>query len=319
MPCLIGIDEAGYGPNLGPFVMSMASLEAPDELVDANLWKVLSKVVRRSSGAGDKRLVVDDSKAIFAASQGLVSLEGEILPFLWDHAGATCCLETYWAAICISKIGHLQKEPWYAAGWTLPRSCPYDDWAGKRARLQTALQTAGIGAITIRSVVIFPRLFNKLLARSQSKASAPLTAIRELMAWARRLAPAGDHHVHVDKLGGRNFYHEFLQNFFTDGLVLTRQESGRCSHYQVTTPAGRTTIRFEPEFDSRSFVVALASMASKYLREVLMEQFNAFWQRHVPDIRPTAGYPGDAKRFYDGIAAVRARLGIADEVLWRAR
>jgi hypothetical protein len=65
--------------------------------------------------------------------------------------------------------------------------------------------------------------------------------------------------------------------------------------------------------------VALASMASKYLREVVMEVFNRFWRKQVADLAPTAGYPGDAQRFYDDIRAARESLQMADEVLWRKR
>ncbi len=60
-------------------------------------------------------------------------------------------------------------------------------------------------------------------------------------------------------------------------------------------------------------------MTAKYLREVLMREFNAFWQRHVPGLKPTAGYPGDAARFLDAIRPAAQRLGIAEAALWRRK
>src|SRR5262249_37174349 len=38
MAWLIGIDEAGYGPNLGPLVMSSVAWRVPARLLGANLW-----------------------------------------------------------------------------------------------------------------------------------------------------------------------------------------------------------------------------------------------------------------------------------------
>ncbi|HYO23554.1 MAG TPA: hypothetical protein VEQ85_01245, partial [Lacipirellulaceae bacterium] len=64
---------------------------------------------------------------------------------------------------------------------------------------------------------------------------------------------------------------------------------------------------------------ALASMTAKYLREVSMRSFNAFWAGHVPGLRPTAGYPKDSQRFRRDIAAKQAEFGLADRVLWRSR
>ncbi len=64
---------------------------------------------------------------------------------------------------------------------------------------------------------------------------------------------------------------------------------------------------------------ALASMASKYLRELAMRALNDYWGGHVERLRPTAGYPVDARRFKAQIAERQAQLGIADRVLWRNR
>ena len=64
MPWMIGIDEAGYGPNLGPLVMTSVACRMPEQLRETNLWKVLKKVVRRQSDPEDSRFVVDDSKLV---------------------------------------------------------------------------------------------------------------------------------------------------------------------------------------------------------------------------------------------------------------
>jgi hypothetical protein len=60
-------------------------------------------------------------------------------------------------------------------------------------------------------------------------------------------------------------------------------------------------------------------MLSKYLREALMRRFNAFWQRHLPDLEPTAGYYGDGTRFLRDIKPIRKQLAIEDALLVRCR
>ena len=64
---------------------------------------------------------------------------------------------------------------------------------------------------------------------------------------------------------------------------------------------------------------ALASMASKYLRELAMRAFNDFWCARVPGLAPTAGYPRDARRFKAAIEPLQSVLGISDAVVWRER
>ena len=69
----------------------------------------------------------------------------------------------------------------------------------------------------------------------------------------------------------------------------------------------------------RHFPAAVSSMVCKYVRELSMELFNRFWQQHIPDLRPTKGYPTDAKRFRSDIAETQQRLGITNNTLWRER
>ena len=60
-------------------------------------------------------------------------------------------------------------------------------------------------------------------------------------------------------------------------------------------------------------------MLCKYLREVCMRQFNRFWSTHVPGIKPTAGYPVDAKRFFAEIQPAMAKLGLTADQVWRKK
>jgi hypothetical protein len=124
--------------------------------------------------------------------------------------------------------------------------------------------------------------------------------------------------VFCDKHGGRNRYAALLQEVFPEQLVLVRQEGAELSKYRVQVADRQVEFRFQPKGEQH-LPTALASMTAKYLRELAMRPFNTFWQRHVPGLKATAGYPGDARRFFAEIRAAKERLGISDQVLWRER
>src|SRR5262249_662224 len=126
-------------------------------------------------------------------------------------------------------------------------------------------------------------------------------------------------HFFIDKHGGRNFYAAMLQQLLPRGMVLAVKEGNEESVYRVIGLNREVRLTFQPRADADRMCVALASMASKYLREVLMLEFNQFWQAHVPGLKPTAGYPSDANRFYQAIRPAAERLGIAERALWRQK
>ncbi len=319
MAWVVGIDEAGYGPNLGPFVMSSVTLQVPEELAGANLWRVLRRTVCRANHRKNGRIVVDDSKAIYSAGGALAVLEKHLLPFaLVDETSATT-LEDYWLAHCNLSRDGLGGEPWHHPGLVLPLHQELQELRSARDRLLHAFQRNGIALGAIQSVVVFPQSFNRMVDRHDSKAAVPGWALTQLLAPVLTQTCGTTTRVFVDKLGGRNHYHQLLQEGFPEYLVMQRDESALRSCYRVLGGSMDCEITFLPRADGTHFPTALASMASKYLREVLMHQFNQFWERQVPGLKPTAGYPGDAARFYQDIAPVRKRLGIADEMLWRAR
>jgi ribonuclease HII len=100
---------------------------------------------------------------------------------------------------------------------------------------------------------------------------------------------------------------------------VTEVESAAESRYRIERLDRPVTVVFRPRADAESVAVALASMLAKYLREVCMRQFNRFWAQHVPGLKPTAGYPGDAKRFYAEIRDTMLKLGLTAEQVWRKK
>ena len=50
-----------------------------------------------------------------------------------------------------------------------------------------------------------------------------------------------------------------------------------------------------------------------------MRQFNRHWRTHLPEIKPTAGYPVDGARFYAEIAPLLAGLNLPEDAVRRSR
>src|SRR5262249_16444447 len=123
----------------------------------------------------------------------------------------------------------------------------------------------------------------------------------------------------IDKHGGRNTYAAQLQHGLPGSAVLARREGLAASVYEVWGLRRRLVLTFQPRAAAEHFCVALASMVSKYLREVLMREFNSFWTEQVPGLSPTAGYPGDSARFLTAIRPALRRLRLPKNAVWRHR
>ncbi|MEN6336244.1 MAG: hypothetical protein ABFE01_18475, partial [Phycisphaerales bacterium] len=75
MAILAGIDEAGFGPLLGPLVVSSTAFSVQPALLEADLWEVLGKSVGKCRKHLQGRLLIADSKKAFNRDEGLGHLE----------------------------------------------------------------------------------------------------------------------------------------------------------------------------------------------------------------------------------------------------
>ncbi|GDY12549.1 hypothetical protein LBMAG53_14270 [Planctomycetota bacterium] len=191
----VGIDEAGYGPLIGPLVVAR---------------------VAGSDAGGLRQLGVGDSKAIHRPGD-LAPLETVAL------AVATAALgrmpQTYGALLAgmADEQPSGRNLPWQAGADTL--SLPV---AAKQPHKPHDLE------LSAKAVLIHPAQLNRDRSAGINRSAAELAVVVDLIAGAE-----GRSDVTVDRLGGRHFYRGPLQERFPDRLVLVEREDAQVSTYRV--------------------------------------------------------------------------------------
>ncbi|MDR2643109.1 MAG: hypothetical protein LBC74_09980 [Planctomycetaceae bacterium] len=293
---IIGTDEAGYGPNFGPLV------------VTATLWRMaefdFSSVITSANFAG---IDIGDSKQLYHSggsldklSKGVLSALASIGIFpkndteLFDIVGKVSQLPFMFAEPEIS----LQK----ISGELKPESFNFF--------LSGSFHK-------VLSQIIFPAEYNSLLEYYGSKgellSNITLKLVVELIA-DLGIDLCEQILVLCDKHGGRNCYTDILTRYFQDELIKVKEQSREISIYNLRGMEFRFIAKGESQIP-----IALSSMFSKYIRELLMQRFNFFWQKQIPTIKPTAGYPEDAKRFMAEIENKLKELKTDKNEIWRLK
>lgn len=323
----IGIDEAGYGPNLGPLVMSAVVAESEGDQ-RPNLWgepaQGQGQGLARAGGPLDQ-FWLDDSKALYRGGNGLDRLEAATLAVLVacglaDRLPAP--LETVLGSLGVASLDEAELSRWLSEGGDLA-PLPSPSWSEQVARWLQTWPTAGVPwrVVGARSVVLGPESFNALLDRSGNKSHVHAAAFARLLRWAwdRSAAEGQGACIRVDKHGGRHFYADLLARCLPEADVWVQVETPTLSRYELTGGPGRFLVEFAPRADAGDGLVALASIVSKTLRERWMAVFNAYWACHLPGLLPTAGYPTDARRFRTAIEPLCEALDLPAHLWWRAK
>jgi len=306
----IGIDEAGLGPKVGPLVIS-ATLFRFHESPAQSLWQGLAGVVCRADRRRTGRLVVDDSKRVYSRQRGLGLLEEGVLSFLSASGLQARALAELVDAVSVGPRRRADRYPWYQdMGLGLPRTPAGLGASVKARRLSAALDGQGVELVAMRSLIAHPYEYNGVVSRIGSKLVALFGLVARLI---QRVLPAcaGEEvSIVADNLGGQRAYAPLIGRFFRGAGIRIEQQSAAGSHYGVRWRDQEFRLAFLIGGDGSCFEAALASMQSKYLRELHMELFNAYWQAQVPGLRPTAGYGRDGGRFVREVEPKLAELGL---------
>jgi len=333
MAVLAGIDEAGYGPHLGPLVVAAASVDfAAPQPPDPDLWHALGDHIRKGRAGADQRVVICDSKLAYTSGGGLATLERTVLGVLAaqglrPQSLAELTAMTHVAAATAGAVAPLHR-PWdRPESLALPAAATATDIDAAAAHLAAGLRMIGARGASIRINVASAARLNRLMTGGRNKADALFSLNADLVAevldrWRRDAVL-----ITLDRHGGRRYYAPLLAGAFPMTTVETIEESAGLSRYRLVRSAvsgtGEETAAVEiavrDKCESWSLPTALASMAAKYVRELHMIQLNAYFRSLVPDLRATAGYGLDAWRFLADVARARAAAGVPDEAILRAR
>jgi hypothetical protein len=311
MTLVVGTDEAGYGPNLGPLVVAATAwrLAGGPTMADG----AFAAAADARGKAGSTPLWAD-SKTIHRGGAGFAALERGVHAALalvgdepvhdWPRLAAT--------------VGAIRPAAHATPGWArldalrLPRAADPQACMAAAATARSALASTGLELLGIACRAVYPQEFNRLLDHGHNKSDILSQTTLDLAAEiAARFGP-DDTLVWCDRHGGRKGYGALVARHFSLPLVQPLEETAIRSAYA----APRLTVEFCVGGEART-PVALASMAAKYVRELAMAAFNEFWAERVPGLAPTAGYPVDANRWRTEAAAAIAAAGIPADDLWR--
>jgi len=325
-----GIDEAGYGPMLGPLTTGSAVFILPnhDPATGApSMWSLLHHAVSHDIKSSRGRIVINDSKKVKQSNKGkrhpLVFLEPAVLAFTALASGEMDSFElpeddlAFYSLVSPQLVDQCRDLPWYAGDpIPLPLSVSTDAVRIATNVLRETMNAQSVSLDHLSCRVMTEPEFNNRVTVMRSKAAASFILVGQHLNHV--LSEHGPEHprVIVDRQGSRIHYRHPLQTLFPQSNVRITAETDRLSRYELRFSDGdvesgtRLHVSFIKSAESQHFPVALASMLAKYVRELMMMRFNRYFQSLMPELKPTAGYVTDARRFLKEIEPILHRLDL---------
>ena len=303
---LVGVDENGLGPRLGPLVVTSVEAHATDDAA-------VKLACSRPRGKLKERL--DDSKKLVSYADSSLG-EAWARAFIRDTTSPPELLHA------------LLADP----PESLRTICPQDhvgqcwDTSTETFRAEEAivdevrsdldrLASKGLRIERVRVALVCTKVINERAARGQTRFEVDLHTMEKLV-----LAVQGDQNEEVrafcGKVGG---YDRYSASFGPlSGRLHAIVEEGRArSTYRFP---GLGEISFVRDADATNLLVSLASLVGKWARDLVMARIVRYHQAEDPTLPDASGYHDPVStRFIDSSRLTRRKRGVPDECFERNR
>ena len=338
---IIGIDENGYGPVLGPLVVTATAFKIDRR---ENFWQLLNLAKNPDY---PEKLVVTDSKKLFSKNSlnrcrmgektvfsffyllfktfpknsdrflSKILLNFSLFPQLCKESRTE--VKPCWEEIFLPLW--LQESLINEATTSSPVVARFIELKKKikkeAGKLRKKLKREKIEFLGLKSICICPFQFNRLV-KGKSKSYLNYLQFEKLISYFLQKKEK-NFYISADRIGGQKRYLPLLKRgFLRDWNCQTLEEKKEISSYGLNLKGKEATISFLQNGEEKEFSIALSSLFGKYIREIFMKRINKFFQNYNPELKPVSGYRDSlTKNFIKETKDLRKKLKINEECFLR--
>ena len=298
---VVGIDENGLGPVLGPMVVTACAFRTDSYAPDL-FWSLASE-----------DLPADDSKVVFKQNKKKAA-ESAVLKWLRLFEQLPDNANALYKGICHHPPLPCPVGNAYVCRPAIPLAIPQFGAAQPAISTEIAarFEALKISPLACASYAICPGVFNQSLANgAMNKLQFDFHLMIQLIDWVRERHPGETVLALCGKVGGTRCYLPWFSAEKKSDVLPIIEERDQ-SRYSLTSDV---EVAFIKDGDSLHLPIAVASMIGKYVRELQMTEINVLL---APGEKHVSGYRDPrTKSFIRQTESNRAQIGLPDSCFLR--